>query len=319
MDGPQTAPIIVIRRKKGHGGHHGGAWKVAYADFVTALMALFIVLWLVSSSEKVKQAVQAYFQDPTGTGKLAGTTLSGKGEGLMVKPDDMAKLKDRIEQVMHQMPKFDLLKNNVTITVTEEGLRIELLETEKGLFFDSGSAKLSPRGEEMLRTLAGQLKPLPNKLLLEGHTDARPYASVTGYSNWELSADRANTARRVFQECGISMEQIAQVRGFADRRLRNTADPDDPANRRVSVIVQYLPQPAPPPTAAQKPGAAAAPPASQGKALAAPSTAPAPPKPDASKSPAPPPQPPKPQSAQPQATKLDASRSSAAKPPASKK
>jgi chemotaxis protein MotB len=243
MGSQQTAPIIVIRRKKGHGGHHGGAWKVAYADFVTALMALFIVLWLVSSSEKVKQAVQTYFQDPTGTGKLAGTTLSGKGEGLMVKPDDMAKLKDRIEQAMRQLPKFELLKNNITLTVTPEGLRIELLETRNGLFFDSGSAQVSPRGDEILRLLASQLKLLPNQLLLEGHTDAQPYASDTGYSNWELSTDRANTARRVFQACGVPMDKIAQVRGFADRQLRNKADPDDPANRRISVIVQYLPAP----------------------------------------------------------------------------
>lgn len=241
---------------------------MAYADFVTALMALFIVLWLVSSSEKVKQAVQSYFQDPTGTGKLAGTTLSGKGEGLMVKPDDMARLKDRIEQVMHQMPKFDLLKDNVTITVTEEGLRIELLETEKGLFFDSGSAKLSPRGDEMLRTLAGQLKSLPNKLLIEGHTDAKPYASDTGYSNWELATDRANTARRVFQACGIPMDRIAQVRGFADRQLRNTADPNDPANRRVSVIVQYLAQPAPVQAVVPRPGAGGAKTGTPGQASA---------------------------------------------------
>ena len=243
MGSLQTAPIVVIRRKKGHGGHHGGAWKVAYADFVTALMALFIVLWLVSSSEKVKKAVQTYFQDPTGTGKLAGTTLSGKGEGLMVKPDDMAKLKDRIEQVMRQLPKFELLKNNITLTVTPEGLRIELLETRNGLFFDSGSAKLSPRGDEILRLLASQLKLLPNQLLLEGHTDAKPYAADTSYTNWELSMDRADTARRVFQASGIPMDKIAQVRGFADRQLRNKADPDDPANRRISVIVQYLPAP----------------------------------------------------------------------------
>lgn len=237
-------PIIVIRKKKGHAGHHGGAWKVAYADFVTALMALFIVLWLVSSSEKVKQSVQSYFQDPTGNGKLAGTTMSGKGEGLMLQPKDMAKLKDRIEQAMRQLPKFDQLKGNVEMTVTNEGLRIELLETEKGLFFDSGSAQLSPRGEEMLRMLADQLKLLPNRLLIEGHTDAKPYSAETDYTNWELSADRANTARRLVQGCGVSSEQIAQVRGFADRHLRNVKDPLDPANRRVSVIVQYADAPA---------------------------------------------------------------------------
>jgi chemotaxis protein MotB len=245
-------PIIVIRKKINHGGHHGGAWKVAYADFVTALMALFIVLWLLSSSEKVKKAVESYFQDPTGTGKLAGTTMSGKGEGLMLKPEDMAKLKDRIEQAMEQLPKFDQLKSHVAMTVTNEGLRIELLETEKGLFFDSGSSKLSPRGEEMLRMLAGQLKLLPNKLLVEGHTDAKPYGSETGYTNWELSADRANMARRVMQDGGVTQDQIAQVRGFADRHLRNAKDPMDPANRRVSVIVQYAEAPA---AGAAKPGA----------------------------------------------------------------
>ena len=342
MDGQPAAPIIVVRRRKGHAGHHGGAWKVAYADFVTALMALFIVLWLVSSSENVKQAVQAYFQDPTGTGKLPGTTLSGKGEGLMVKPDDMAKLKDRIEQVMHQLPKFDLLKNNVTVTVTEEGLRIELLETEKGLFFDSGSAKLSPRGEEILRTLAGQLKSLPNKLLLEGHTDARPYASVTGYSNWELSADRANTARHVFQECGIPMDKIAQVRGFADRQLRNKAEPDDPANRRVSVIVQYLPQAAPAApqsksgaTPAPAPSSAGAKPAAAGGAAPAASSAATKPSPPAAK-PSPPaakPSPPAPAASstapkpqvtmvafpKPQAAKPSPPAPQAGKPPGSKK
>ena len=246
------APIIVIRKKINHGGHHGGAWKVAYADFVTAMMALFIVLWLLSSSEKVKKSVESYFQDPTGTGKLAGTTMSGKGEGLMLKPEDMAKLKDRIEQAMEQLPKFDQLKSHVAMTVTNEGLRIELLETEKGLFFDSGSSKLSPRGEEMLRMLAGQLKLLPNKLLVEGHTDAKPYGSETGYTNWELSADRANMARRVMQDSGVTQDQIAQVRGFADRHLRNAKDPMDPANRRVSVIVQYADAPA---TGAPKPGA----------------------------------------------------------------
>lgn len=217
-------------------------------------MALFIVLWLLGSSEKVKKSVESYFQDPTGTGKLAGSTMSGTGAGLMLKPEDMTKLKDKIEQAMQQLPKFDQLKSHIEMTVTNEGLRIELLETEKGLFFDSGSAQLSPRGNEIFRLLAGQLKLLPNKLLVEGHTDAKPYGSETGYTNWELSADRANMARRVVQEGGVSMDQIAQVRGFADRHLRNAKNPMDPSNRRVSVIVQYAEAPA---TGAAKPGATA--------------------------------------------------------------
>ncbi len=240
MGSQPVPPIIVIRRKKGgHGAHHGGAWKVAYADFVTAMMALFIVLWLLGSSEKVKKSVESYFQDPIGSGKQAGSTMTGRGEGLMLKPEDMGKLKDKIEQAMRELPKFDQLKSNVEMTVTNEGLRIELLETEKGLFFDSGSAKLSARGEEMMRLLASQLKLLPNRLLIEGHTDAKPYSATTDYTNWELSADRANTARRVVQEGGVSTDQIAQVRGFADRHLRNAKNPMDPGNRRVSVIVQY--------------------------------------------------------------------------------
>ena len=194
MGSQPTPPIIVVRKKKGHAGHHGGAWKVAYADFVTAMMALFIVLWLLGSSEKVKKSVESYFQDPTGSGKMAGSTMTGVGEGLTLKSNEMEKLKEKIEQAMHELPKFEQLKGNVEMTVTNDGLRIELLETEKGLFFDSGSATLSPRGEEMMRMLGGQLKLLPNRLLIEGHTDAKPYGSETGYTNWELSADRANTA-----------------------------------------------------------------------------------------------------------------------------
>jgi len=233
-------PIIIVRKKKGgHGGHHGGAWKVAYADFVTAMMALFIVLWLLASSEEVQKAVGGYFQDPTGTGKLQGSTKGGLGEALVITRDDMNELKDKIEQAMREMPKFDQLKSNVQITVTNEGLRIELLENEAGLFFDSGSARMSERGAETIRLLASELKTLPNKLLLEGHTDAKPYASTNGYTNWELSADRANTARRILLEGGVPPEQVAQIRGFADQHLRNQNNPLDPANRRVSLIVQY--------------------------------------------------------------------------------
>lgn len=232
-------PIIIVRKKKGGHGHHGGAWKVAYADFVTAMMALFIVLWLLASSEEVQKAVGGYFTDPTGQGKMQGTTMAGIGEALVLSRDDMTELKEKIEQAMRELPKFDQFKNNVQVTVTHEGLRIELLENDSGLFFDSGSARMSVRGSEIIRLLAAELGTLPNKLLLEGHTDAKPYASTVGYTNWELSADRANTARRILLEGGVPPDQVAQIRGFADQHLRNRADPFDPANRRVSLIVQY--------------------------------------------------------------------------------
>jgi chemotaxis protein MotB len=280
MSTQQTPPIIVMVKKKGgHAAHHGGAWKVAYADFVTAMMALFIVLWLLNSGEKVKQAIAGYFKDPAGTGKLMGTNMNGKGDSVVVKPENMDQLKDQIQQEMNKLPKFEQLKNNVEMTVTTEGLRIELLETEKGMFFDSGSSKISASGEDVLKLLADQLKQLPNKLLIEGHTDAKPYTSPNGYTNWELSADRANTARRVFMECGVGQEQVAQVRGFADRQLRKRDDPLNPSNRRVSVIVQYTVPPGgikP----AEMPGLAGqaptAPPTAAGAAQAAPSAKTAP-------------------------------------------
>jgi chemotaxis protein MotB len=234
------APVIVIKKKKGgHGGHHGGAWKVAYADFVTAMMALFIVLWLLSSDEKVKKAVGGYFQDPTGKGNMMGTTLAGAGEGLLLSQDDMSKLKEKLEQAMKELPQFEQMKKNIEVTVTNEGLRIELLEKEGGMFFESGNAKPTGRGAELVRMLGEQLKGIPNKLLVEGHTDAKPYSTDRGYTNWELSADRANSARRLLEESGVPPERIAQIRGFADQKLRNPKDPFDPANRRVSVLVQY--------------------------------------------------------------------------------
>lgn len=237
---PNPAPVIVIKKKKGgHGGHHGGAWKVAYADFVTAMMALFIVLWLLSSDEKVRKAVGGYFQDPTGKGNLMGTTMAGAGEGLMLSQDDMSKLKEKLEQAMKEMPQFDQIKQNIEVTVTNEGLRIELLEKEGGMFFESGNARPTQKGAELIRMLGEQLKSIPNKLLVEGHTDAKPYSSDRGYTNWELSADRANSARRLLEESGVPAAHIAQIRGFADQKLRNPRDSFDPANRRVSVLVQY--------------------------------------------------------------------------------
>src|SRR5262245_54818394 len=124
-EGDRPAPIIVIKKKAHHGGHHGGAWKVAYADFVTAMMALFIVLWLLNSSEKVKEAVSGYFQDPTGSGKETGTAMAGVGEAVTVGQDDMDKLKEKLEEALKQIPKFEEMKDQVQITVTSEGLRVE--------------------------------------------------------------------------------------------------------------------------------------------------------------------------------------------------
>ncbi len=234
-------PIIVIKKKRAaHGGHHGGAWKVAYADFVTAMMALFIVLWLMTTSDDVKKAVAGYFRDPKGASKQLGSAVGGTGESLTVSKGQMGDLKSKLEGALKQMPQFEKLQNNVKMTVTGEGLRIEMIETEKGMFFESGRQEPSEYGRDLLVELAKELGKLNNPILIEGHTDSRPFNSAT-YSNWELSSDRANQSRRVMEQSGLHPNQVKQVRGYADQQLRDPAHPEDATNRRVSVIVTYAP------------------------------------------------------------------------------
>src|SRR6267142_1498427 len=191
-------PIIIIKKKVSHGGHHGGAWKVAYADFVTAMMALFIVLWLMNTSVQIQKVIGGYFKDPTGTSKKVGTNQAGSGDNFTLTKKNMKDLKEQVQK-----------------TVTAEGLRVELLEGAKATFFDTGSAQPTEQGKELLKLLASELGQLPNKISIEGHTDAIPYAGTKGYSNWELSADRANAARRLIQENGVRPDQVSQVRGYA--------------------------------------------------------------------------------------------------------
>jgi len=247
-----TARPIIIKKKKGHGGAHGGAWKVAYADFVTAMMALFIVLWLLNSSKEIQVAVGGYFKDPNGTAKKVGSSQSGSGENFTLTKDNMPQLKDQLQKAIRKMNNFEQLKKQIEITVTAEGLRIELLESAAGTFFDSGSSHPNASGKELLVMLAQELQNLPNTISIEGHTDSKPFAGVGNYSNWELSTDRANAARRLMQDSGIRHDQVSQVRGFADQNLRKKDDPEDPSNRRITILVQYLPKPEPD-TESQKP------------------------------------------------------------------
>ena len=239
----KTQPIIVIKKKGGHAGHHGGAWKVAYADFVTALMSLFIVLWLMGSSDKVKKAVSGYFNDPKGTGSMTGSTMAGQGSTLsrivdVVNDSSMAKLKQKLEEEIKAKKELEKLSKQIEITITSEGLRIELIEGKDGTFYELGSARLSASGQALLALLAAELKTLPNSLLIEGHTDATPYSSDNSYSNWDLSADRANSARRLLQQDGVRTDQVSQVRGYADQMLRVKDNPTDPSNRRISILVK---------------------------------------------------------------------------------
>ena len=239
----ETRPIIIIKKNAAHGGHHGGAWKVAYADFVTAMMALFIVLWLLNSSKQVRVAVGGYFKDPTGVSKKVGNGESGSGENFLITKENMDKIKEELEASIHKENMPQKLKNQIEMTVTAEGLRIELMETEAGTFFPSGAPVPNASAKEILSLLAAELGKLPNKLSIEGHTDSKPFSATGIYSNWELSADRANAARRILQENGLAPNQVTQVRGYADQRLRKPQEPEDASNRRISVIVHYVIKP----------------------------------------------------------------------------
>ncbi len=253
MDEEHNNPVrIIVKKGRNHAGHHGGAWKVAYADFVTAMMALFIVLWIVGQSKDVKEAVAAYFRDPgVFTSSRSGGVLQGGPKPLLFTPpvaspptpdkhaDDMERLKSEaksIQEKIASIPDFNKFKQKIEVTVTPEGLRIDLVEISEGLFFDIGKAKLKPEAVRLLKLIASRLAALPNKIVVEGYTDARPYVS-SGYSNWDLSVERANSARGVLEDSGLAKDQIREVRGFADRKLKVPSKPFDYANRRVSILV----------------------------------------------------------------------------------
>jgi len=232
-------PIVIVKKRPKHTAQHTGAWKVAYADFVTAMMALFIVLWLMNASRQVQEAVGGYFKDPRGTSKRVGTNRSGSDIYVPIRKEDMNKLKEDLLRSIHHLDPHDKLKKQIEITVTAEGLRIELIESPKGTFFQLGSATPTAALRDLLGVLSVELGKLPNKISVEGHTDSMVYSSRRGYDNWDLSTDRANEARRLMVAEGVRMDQIAQVRGFADRQPRAGLKPEDPLNRRVTLIVQY--------------------------------------------------------------------------------
>jgi chemotaxis protein MotB len=266
------APIIIkVKKKTGAGGHHGGAWKVAYADFVTALMAFFLVMWLVGQDAAVRKAVAAYFRDPIGFEQGGAASLLEGGTGIhedgsaaaaqsRARQDEMAleHLASEIREALKTMPDLAAIRDQIEIHMTPDGLRVELEESATAYLFDTGSATMTPQAQELFGAIGRELQKLPNGVLVEGHTDARQYANREGYTNWELSADRANAVRRVMEKSGLREAQLQEVRGYADKQLRNPADPFDARNRRVSILVRRADRPVAQngetaPTAAQRP------------------------------------------------------------------
>ncbi|HVC21811.1 MAG TPA: flagellar motor protein MotB [Vicinamibacterales bacterium] len=258
MPAPKQHDIIVIKKKHGgHAGHHGGAWKVAYADFVTAMMAFFLVMWIIGQSHIVRSSVAGYFRDPgifnyeKSNGIMEGSRVGIEPQAPIriqrIDPKltaaDRAALKqagERIRDAIEKMPEFTQLKDQIEIQMTNEGLRIQLIDSSKMGFFNTGSAVVNAEGLKILTAVAKELGKLPNGVIIEGYTDSRQYTKGDAYTNWDLSADRANAARRIMERAGVHRSQVQQVRGYGDTHLRIPRNPLDPRNRRVSILVRYI-------------------------------------------------------------------------------
>jgi chemotaxis protein MotB len=251
----ETVRVKIIRKKGHGGGHHGGAWKVAYADFVTTMMALFIVLWIVGQNAAVKEAVASYFKNPGAFKDARQLKLSDGGSGILPgEPPAPAKEVDadtagkeetalqqaaeRIKHLTDQGGGFEELRDQIRIQITPEGLRIELMERDGLPFFEVGSAVLVHPLKPLLEKLNAILDSLPNSITIEGHTDSRRYSQKRDYTNWELSTERANSARRVLMGAGLPPERMDRVVGHADRLLLVPEDPLHPSNRRITLLVR---------------------------------------------------------------------------------
>ncbi len=260
MSGPRDREqpiLIVIKKKKGHGGHHGGAWKVAFADFMTAMMALFLVLWLVTQSSDIKSSIAGYFQDPLGHAKEFGNSiLDGDGaQAASVRPisdhqiaefrrDRLLVIQRRLQGQLDSALDLGSVAKHVQVEMTADGLRISLIEDSAGVFFEVGSAVPKPKVAALFQLFGSELADLPFAVRVEGHTDAQPYAVAGRYGNWELSTDRAHAARHLLGLGGLSPEQVREVRGHADRELLDPAHPNHPSNRRVTITLLADPPPA---------------------------------------------------------------------------
>ncbi|MFK8330936.1 flagellar motor protein MotB [Pseudomonas sp. BJa5] len=265
-------PIIVKRVKRFGDGHHGGAWKIAFADFATAMMAFFLVLWLLSTATpEQKIAIAGYFKDPIGFSE-SGTPyvidLGGSPQLAPEKtihpeskseptPDTSLQLdKDKVETMAEQVererlelllqelqnkveenPQLQKFKDQILFEITQDGLRIQIMDAENRPMFDLGSARLQPYFEDILLAMADTIKAVPNKISISGHTDAKPYAGTGEFGNWELSANRANAARRALVAGGYPDAQVARVVGYASSSLFDRANPLNPVNRRIDIIV----------------------------------------------------------------------------------
>lgn len=253
MNKDREAPIrIIVRKKRQHNSGHGGAWKVAFADFMTAMFALFLVLWLVSQSSEVRSNIAGYFAAPMGFPGEAGSAFmpSDGSDATALRPVlletfslrriQLRELEARLRERIEGIPELESVADHIEMEMVDDGLRIQLLEDSLGVFFETGRADPRPEARLVLQFIGRELALLSNLVVIEGHTDARQYAAGAEYTNWELSADRANAARRILTANGLRDAQIGQIRGWADRHLREQDDPMSPSNRRVTITIQEM-------------------------------------------------------------------------------
>jgi chemotaxis protein MotB len=275
-DSKKLQPIIIKKVKKGGHGAHGGAWKIAYADFVTAMMAFFLLMWLLgSTSEGDKKGIADFFQNPLKVALLNGGSGSGDSSSLVkgggtdlsrqtgqvkrgeieaprstinlaalkeeqrrAEQERLEELKEKVKDVLANNPKLAAMRSQIRLDLTRDGLRIQIVDEQNRPMFDSGSAEVKPYMRELLREIGGVLAEVPNRLTLEGHTDAQAFSGgERGYSNWELSSDRANASRRELIVGGLPERRVLRVQGLASSQPFDRTDPASPANRRISIIV----------------------------------------------------------------------------------
>jgi chemotaxis protein MotB len=274
-DSKKLQPIIIKRIKKGGHAKHGGAWKIAYADFVTAMMAFFLLMWLLgSTTEGDKKGIADFFNSPLKVSLMGGSgsgdsssVVRGGGADLsrssgQVKDGDvpakrrllnlkalqaeqkraelarLEALKSKVEQALAASPKLEAMKSQIRLDMTKDGLRIQITDEQNRPMFDSGSAVVKPYMRELLQEIGHVLSDVPNHITLEGHTDAQPFSGgERGYSNWELSSDRANSSRRELVAGGLPDDRMLLVQGMASSKLFIPEDPHSPLNRRISIIV----------------------------------------------------------------------------------
>jgi chemotaxis protein MotB len=274
MSDDSQRPIIIKRKKAGHGGGHGGAWKIAYADFVTAMMAFFLLMWLLGSTSKATlEGISEYFKNPMKVSNRGGegagdatsvirggginmTRSTGQEKKTEVKPTKITKittmkeakeqqekaklheLKDKLQKMVENDKKLSQFQKQIIIDITSEGLRIQIVDEKNRPMFDIGRDQLKPYTKEILHEIGKVLNEVPNRISLTGHTDATPYfGGEKGYSNWELSADRANSSRRELISGGMEEVKMLRVVGLSSAVPFDKTDLLSPINRRISIIV----------------------------------------------------------------------------------